>query len=125
MSTLQQWEPNERKSIVILRALQLGDLLCTVPALRALRAAFPKANITLVGLPWATAFVERFSTYLDDFIEFPGFPGFPERRPNIAEFPYFLVEMQRLNFDLALQMQGSGGSANSLISLWDAKSYAG
>jgi ADP-heptose:LPS heptosyltransferase len=125
MSVLQQWQPNERKNIVILRALQLGDMLCSVPAFRALRGTFPNAYITLVGLPWAGTFVERFSTYLDDFVEFPGFPGFPEQRPNIAEFPYFLVEMQRLNFDLAIQMQGSVGSANSLISLWDAKSYAG
>src|SRR5215468_5686130 len=92
MSTLQQWQPTERKNIVILRALQLGDLLCSVPAFRALRAAFPNANITLVGLPWAVMFVERFSAYLNDFVEFPGFPGFPEQRPNIAEFPYFLIE---------------------------------
>jgi ADP-heptose:LPS heptosyltransferase len=125
MSVLQQWQPSERKNIVILRALQLGDLLCSVPAFRALRAAFPHANITLAGLPWATMFVERFSTYLDDFIEFPGFPGFPEQRPNVAEFPYFLIEMQSMNFDLALQMQGSDGNANSLISLFGAKDQAG
>src|SRR5262245_1885889 len=113
------------RQVVILRALQLGDLLTAVPAFRALRGAFPDACITLVSLPWAHEFVERFHTYLDHFISFPGFPEFPEQSINIREFPAFLFNLQKSNFDLALQMQGSGGPANSLICLWGAKRCAG
>jgi ADP-heptose:LPS heptosyltransferase len=112
-------------TIVILRALQLGDLLCTVPAFRALRAAYPQARIALVGLPWAEAFTRRFSDYLDEFIEFPGWPGLPEQNPQTGKIPAFLQQMQERRFDLALQMQGSGLITNSLVPLFGARQTAG
>lgn len=113
------------QKIVILRPLQFGDLMCTVPAFRALRAAFPKAEITLIGLPWAVSFVKRFHRYLDHLLEFPGFPGFPEQEPRIHAFPAFLQEAQEQHFDLALQMQGSGRLSNSIIAMLGAEKTAG
>jgi ADP-heptose:LPS heptosyltransferase len=113
------------KRIVIFRALQLGDMLCSVPALRACRAFFPNAFITLVGLPWSWVFAQRFSLYLNDWIPFPGMPGLPEQTPRIKEIPGFLGRVQSLGYDLALQMHGSGEVTNPLLGLFGAHVSAG
>jgi ADP-heptose:LPS heptosyltransferase len=113
------------RRIVILRALQLGDMLCAVPALRSLRAALPGAEIILVGLPWAARFVDRYPRYLDGFREFPGYPGLPERPPEIDRIPAFLEEIRRERFDLALQLHGDGRLTNPLVARFGARRVAG
>src|SRR5438105_13052767 len=117
-------EPLLRR-IAIFWALQLGDLLCITPALRALRTALPDAEIVLIGLPWAKSFVARFSHYLDGFREFPGYPGLPEQRSDCHKFPAFIKAVQEDRFDLILQMHGSGIITNPLVMLFEARCTAG
>ena len=125
MNTIHRLAKPSPKSVIVLRALQLGDMLCAIPALRALRTALPDARITLVGLPWASALVGRYGHYLDDFIEFPGYPGLPERVPQVQRFPAFLNEVQSRHYDLALQLHDSGTITNPLIILFGAHKVAG
>lgn len=47
------------ESIVVLRSLSLGDLLTTVPALRALRRSFPDACVYLTTGPWNTPLIRH------------------------------------------------------------------
>lgn len=117
--------PVPLQKIAVFRALQLGDLLCAVPAVRALRMAFPDAEITLLGLPWAGAFIQRFSPYFDRFIHFPGYPGLPEQEYNDAAFTRFSEEMQAEQFDLLLQMQGNGTIVNDMLQSFGALHIAG
>lgn len=112
------------QKIVIVRSLPgLGDLLCIVPALRALRSVLPQSEITLLGLPQAQGFVDRFGEYLDKWLEFPGFPGIPEV-PFVGDrLATFLAHQHE--FDIALQMHGNGSVMNHFLDLLKAKQRAG
>lgn len=113
------------KKIGIFRALQLGDMLCSIPAVRALRAAHPDAHITLLGLPWGKDLVQRFNRYFNAFIHFPGFPGLPEQEVDVSRLPEFFTAMQQQEFDLVLQMQGNGSIVNPMVALMGARRTAG
>lgn len=116
---------NSARSIAVFRALQLGDLLCAVPALRSLRTAAPQARITLIGLPNAADFVRRFHRYVDELLPFPGAPGFPEQAPRMEEWPAFLDACASRSFDLAIQMHGSGEHSNAILKRLGASHCAG
>lgn len=114
------------QTIVIVRSLPgLGDLLCCVPTLRALRSAFPNSSITLIGLPGSQGFVQRFPHYLNHWLEFPGFPGIPEVVVSPQKVVKFLAQAQAFHFDLALQLHGSGSFINSFVMLLGARQTAG
>ncbi len=107
--------PAALRQVVVIRALPgLGDFLCAIPALRALRKACPEAQISLIGLPNSRGLVDRFDAYVDELIELPGYPGLPERSPDLTELPKFLESMRSRLFDLAVQMHGSGVISNAL-----------
>ncbi len=82
-----------KKSIAVFRSLPgLGDFLCVIPALRALRAAFPTAQIVWIGLPNVAEWVTRFDHYIDEFVEFPGYVAdIPLRLAHCHENPYQLL----------------------------------
>lgn len=111
--------------IAVFRALKFGDLLCSVPSLRALRAVYPRDHIALISLPWAEDFAARFNKYIDEFIEFPGFPGLPEREYSRKDITDFIKKMRERNFDLLLQMHGDGSIVNPLLTLLGARKTAG
>jgi ADP-heptose:LPS heptosyltransferase len=112
-------------SVVVFRALQLGDMLCAVPALRALRAAVPHTHIALIGLPWAQQFADRFSAYIDEFIPFPGHPLLPEQPVRHEGLARFYTSLCAREFGLAIQLHGSGDITNDIVSGFGARAMAG
>ncbi|MFL5679425.1 MAG: glycosyltransferase family 9 protein [Chloroflexota bacterium] len=112
--------------VVVFRALPgLGDFLCAVPSLRALRRARPDVEIALVGLPETAPLAARYGRYIDRFLPFPGFPGLPERRPDVRRIPGFLAAVQSWDFDLAIQLHGAGTVTNQVAALFGARRVAG
>ncbi len=110
--------------VVLLRASRIGDFVCATPAFRALRSALPGAEITLAGQPFVAALAAR-CPYLDRFEACPGYPGMGEQffAPDIAL--RFFKEMQAREFDLAVQMHGSGAYSNPFLLMLGAKTSAG
>lgn len=111
--------------IAFFRALKLGDLLCATPALRAIKNALPNTSITLLGLPTAEEFAQRFPHLFSGFISFPGWPGLPEQPFNSSAVPPFLQRLQEERFDLFIQCHGSGSHVNDLALLSGATRIAG
>lgn len=107
--------PRNVRKIAILRALHLGDLLLAVPAFRGFRRAFPDAEITLIALPWAADFAARFCHYIDRLLEFPGYPGLLEVDVHWPRTEAFIAEARRYDYDLAIQLHGSGRTSNPFV----------
>lgn len=125
MDNLTQTLGRPPETIAVFRAIKLGDLLCAVPALRALRSAFPNAHIALISLPWATEFVACYPQYIDEFIPFPGWPGLPEQPLHPVDTVLFLRDMQHRQWDVVIQLQGNGTLVNAMLSLFNARVLAG
>ncbi|MEN9937245.1 MAG: hypothetical protein RLZZ387_3824 [Chloroflexota bacterium] len=104
----------EARTIVVYRSLFLGDLICALPALQALRARFPEAQVTLIGLPWTEDFVRR-APAIDRLLHFPGYPGIREVSHDQARTEAFLQEARAARYDLAIQMHGDGTVSNGFV----------
>lgn len=112
--------------IAVVRMLPgLGDLLCAVPALRALRAAEPSAHVTVIGLPTGQWLAERFPHYIDRWLPCTTCPGLPESEPDALAHRRFLRAARAARFDLAIQMHGDGRVTNDFTASLGAARWGG
>ncbi len=116
--------PHLPRKVVVLRAPRIGDFISATPALRALRAGLPDAQISLISLPMLADLVARLSS-VDRFLPFPGFPGIADQLFDPRRTVQFLTAMQSEHFDLALQLHGSGLYSNPFTLLLGARFTAG
>ena len=112
--------PGVRK-IAVLRANGLGDFIFALPALEALRAAYPQAEIVLLAKAWHAAFLKDRPGPVDRVIVIPPYRGVSvgHNDSNIAEDPaeqkHFFACMHRERFDLAIQIHGGGRHSNPFL----------
>lgn len=116
--------PQPLRKVALVRPSRIGDFICATPAFRALRAALPEAGVAIITLPILQDLAVR-SPYFDRFIPFPGFPGLAEQLFDARRTTRFFQEMQAEEFDLAVQLQGSGLYSNPFTLLLGARITAG
>jgi ADP-heptose:LPS heptosyltransferase len=118
--------PNIR-TIAVLRANGIGDLIFALPALEALRAAYPDARITLLGASHHAALLDGRASPVDRVIVVPPSRGVNEvdgaERTEVLEA--FFATMRAEAFDLALQMHGGGQYSNPFTRRLGARLTAG
>lgn len=115
--------PDVRK-IAVVRANGLGDMLFGLPALEALRAAYPQAEIVLLARVWHHTLFTGRPGPIDRVIVIPpvGGVGEPEDLvPDEAALEHFFQRMRAERFDLAIQMHG-GGRHSKWVRLMSARS---
>lgn len=116
----------EPASLLLVRArVGLGDLLCSAPAVRALRARLPSARIAILTYPEVFGILERLHPEGIEWLALPGWPGIPERPVDEAALPDFLAALRAQRFDLALQAYGANPAANALTGAVGARRTGG
>jgi ADP-heptose:LPS heptosyltransferase len=110
------------QKLVVFRGLYLGDLVAATGALRALRRGYPRAEITLVSLPWATALYPHLA-HVDRLLPYPGAPGL-DGTGTEEELEEFLARARAERFDLAVNMHGKGPTSTRLVGRFGARRTA-
>ncbi|GGO04878.1 glycosyltransferase family 9 protein [Micromonospora parathelypteridis] len=113
--------------IAVLRANALGDFVFVLPALDALRAAYPLAEIVLLGAPWHAKLWRDRPGPVDRVLVVPPAPGIrtPEAGEPESSMDDFLAAAVGEGFDLAVQIHGGGANSNPLISSLGARVTVG
>jgi ADP-heptose:LPS heptosyltransferase len=120
------------KKIAVLRANAIGDYIFALPALYALRAAYPQAEIVLLGKDWHVDYITGRPGPVKRVLPVPPYKGVS--RPDTwqgssadqeKQLEQFFTLAQQECFDLALQMHGGGGNSNPFLLRLGARLTAG
>ncbi|MFV2101909.1 glycosyltransferase family 9 protein [Micromonospora sp. LOL_024] len=113
--------------VAVLRANALGDFIFVLPALEALRATYPQAEIVLLGAPWHEGLWRGRPGPVDRVLVVPPAPGIRAVTAGEPESSMvdFLAAARAERFDLALQLHGGGANSNPLVAALGARVTAG
>jgi len=106
------------RRIAVLRGGGLGDLVFAFPAIAALRATYPDAEITLLGSPSHRALLGGRPSPVDAIEVLPVVPGVGDSsgtEVDDAATEAFVARMRERRFDLAVQVHGGGRNSNPFL----------
>ena len=105
------------RTIAVLRANAVGDYVMSLPALQALRAAYPDAHVVLVGAPWHATFLPGRPGPVDEVVVLPAVPGMGGMQPDAPTggLGEALADLRARKLDLAVQLHGGGAQSNPLV----------
>ena len=101
--------------IAVLRGGGLGDLMFALPAVAALKAAYPQASLTLLGTPIHAELLSQTEGPVDETVILPFSEGVRPGAEDEGELTEFFAAMQARNFDLAVQLHGGGRYSNPFL----------
>jgi ADP-heptose:LPS heptosyltransferase len=115
------------RKLAVLRANAIGDYLVSLPAIQALRAAYPQAELVLLGADWHAGFLAGRPGPVDRCVPVPPTVGVRDDRPPAppAAVERFFARMRAERFDLAVQLQGGGRHSNPFVRRLGARVTAG
>ncbi len=113
--------PDVRR-IAVLRANGLGDLVFALPALEALRAAYPAAELVLLARPWVADLLATRPSPVDRVV--PLTLALDGSDPP-AEVERTAADLREQGWDVALQLHGGGRTTNRLVAALGARVTAG
>ncbi|MEV4803888.1 glycosyltransferase family 9 protein [Nonomuraea sp. NPDC049421] len=113
------------RRIAVLRANALGDYLMAVPALDALKRAYPGAQLTLLATPWHAAFLTGRPGPVDDVVALPPITGVSTYESGRGAPDVLYDELRERRFDLAVQIHGGGRYSNPFVRRLGARVTAG
>lgn len=112
--------------IVVLRANGIGDFVVAVPALEALRAAYPGARITYLGRAWHAELLEARPGPWDEVDVVPPYPNLIGGGDvDESRIDAFFERHRAEKYDLALQLHGGGANSNPFVQRLGARVTAG
>lgn len=101
--------------IAVLRGGGLGDLMFALPAIAALKAAYPQASLTLLGTPIHAELLSQTEGPVDETVILPFSEGVRPGAEDEGELAEFFAGMQARKFDLAVQLHGGGRYSNPFL----------
>jgi ADP-heptose:LPS heptosyltransferase len=116
------------QKIAVLRANAIGDFVFSIPALYALREAYPEAEIVLLGLQWHADFLHGRPGPIDRVVVIPptrGINARPDTAEDSPELSHFFETMAQEQLDLAVQLHGGGRYSNPFIQRLGARITVG